>query len=1009
MHVLIKISIVFLVFTLIIPPGFAQVPEEFKEIEELSIVLEHRDVMLSDEEYPVQITLNEPSADGSLVIVSVDDSSIIDVPQSVFISKHSNHGIFTVMPKKEGTVTIYAVYSGYSTEGTITVVSQQSNPESLQVFLTANKTKANQINGYVYSIDGKGSPVKVDSDLIVSLGTDDSLHTDSKIIIKNGTFSQSFILDVGGSGTVFASAKNMKPGESTITKELEAITLHLEVAPNIILDNSIAYFFLWLEQDGKPFNPPYAIDVQLSSSDYYKARLTKQMPQYQTGEIFSSSMVDGFMYGELYTGLSGIVTISASVANIGSVHKTVVIGDVEVGDSALASIQDNSEITIAESTNEERIEEAFGNPIANIVQIFAYPNPTSGKALGVLAPYFINFTDTMTVSIDSENNNTASIDEDLFSIDVGSAIIPLKTDGRTIYLSSNGLDHDASVTLLERNIVTHAVLFEISSFSDGDFVLAASGPSLLQSQTNLEVRSPSTNDYEFHVVKLPIVANEKQDLAIISIVEKDSGTHTDVKKTFGIAPSLTIQPTSDSLSDLKLTKKNNSWVLQGYVENSGSAIISGNEVGLSNIDIVPAGIPVGLDLWVPNKVHVGEVFPYSLHEIDAFDNPIRKTVFSAISAPSLLEHTTNGFIAHSPKSISITVLGSQGGATTVTTDAFSNPMSLLPTLDFSEIRVGKEVVLDVSTDADANIKLDSPIPYEKIDKSTFVLSPTREGSYEITVIAEKTGYSTKLQTVDLLVKNEIDLRIDAMIDERNYPLNVDGELVIGNEEPIRFSTPFSEIVRPGPMTLSVPESYSSGDNNYLLSSVFVDGIEHSSAAVTFAPATDSKIDINYAQLLNVKVDGAHTVSTGKIGESFLYGSTVKLIAQDKQEFGWPFVRNVFDSWSGLPQHLISNESEIEFVIEENVYGKIVYVKDYLILIISFALSLTAGAILLYFKKNGYRKLLALLYDAKDSISYLLPSNKKSNNEPKIKEKSIIDDSIDSDAFDDEKNNKEKLD
>lgn len=152
------------------------------------------------------------------------------------------------------------------------------------------------------------------------------LSVDEEVLIKNGTHYTKFVANIRGSGEVFATAQGLKTGHAHITKIQDEATVRIAVAPNIILENSRAYFYVWLEKDGRPFKPPYVTHAYVSSSNLDSIRFNENPYIKHSDSILKISLIEGIGSGTLISSERGSATITASVEGFGSAQTNVVIG-----------------------------------------------------------------------------------------------------------------------------------------------------------------------------------------------------------------------------------------------------------------------------------------------------------------------------------------------------------------------------------------------------------------------------------------------------------------------------------------------------------------------------------------------------------------------------------------------------------------------------------------------------------------------------------------------------------
>lgn len=162
---------------------------------------------------------------------------------------------------------MYAGVNGETTNIEITTLSKNSGPSKLHLELSSNSTKVNKNLVYVYSFDNTDTPIKVDEDMEVTISTTDSITTDTtKIKILANQDHTEFFANVKGSGSISVSAQNMKSDTTSITKALDNIQVKLNVAPDVLLENSKGWVIISLTKDGKQYIPTNTLTAYISSS-----------------------------------------------------------------------------------------------------------------------------------------------------------------------------------------------------------------------------------------------------------------------------------------------------------------------------------------------------------------------------------------------------------------------------------------------------------------------------------------------------------------------------------------------------------------------------------------------------------------------------------------------------------------------------------------------------------------------------------------------------------------------
>ena len=691
-------------------------------------------------------------------------------------------------------------------------------------------------------------------------------------------------------------------------------------------------------------------------------------------------MREGLAKGSIYSGEQGQVTISASIQGIGSTQKTIIIGPVEIGEYDEDEIEASIDASV-ERTRVEHIEDIK----PNWIKIWTYPNPTSGKTFGILAAYNVNFTSNVVLEEKVINENEEGDEEITIEnkVNENTLIIPIKVDGRSIIVSDNGLEHESPITLTQRVITTHAVEFEINASEFGEFDITATGPGLTQDTTKLIVTQESGIDFEIKISPLPIIIGQSTNIAFITIIDKQTQAIIDLKKTFGGSPKISVNPISGKISNLKTIPMDNGWRLVGDVEDTGIITASIENIGLVKKEITPGGIPIDMEVWMPKLVHVGESFPYTIHEKDIFGNTIGKTTISSMSAPTGVRQEQNNIsrlIIDSNGEKQITFLGEIGVSTT-TTEAFLNNITMYDDMEKTKSRFNEIVMLEIETIPKATITIDTTVDVTEIGEGVYEIKSDEERNHEIVVTAKKTGYTTITKTLYLDVKNEIDFTINAEYEGIPLQLELKQTIVNGTTNII---TPYHKIVKAGIINLEFPKSFSQNINNFEFTKATINGKEQKNHSFAITATENTEINVEYARLVSIKIVGADVVGPNGIGSKFPINTPITITAYDKPFKGF-LEREVFDEWEGIHQNIDKTNPTINIVASENMDGRAIYKKDSSLQYGLVGIIITIVAIIVYGKKKGgiNRELIdSIIFDLKNMLKFNVPKLKKSKKEIK---------------------------
>jgi hypothetical protein len=908
-------------------------PENYTEQFNSNVYLWAPSKLIKGETYEGLAVLSKAAISGGLVLIT-SDSTVIEVPKSISVVPGSNHGLFEITAVKEGKARIFASVNGEVASTEVTVYSSSSTPDKLGMFLPSNSTKTSKVPVYVFALDRNGSPASAIHDVIVHISSSsEMIKVPESTVIKNQTYYSSFTAEVNGAGKITASAQNLEPDTIGVKRQQENVDVMMAIAPNIALENSEIYYYVWLEKDGKPFKPLHVIDVFLSSNDPKVARLAPMgvSPHYGDGTIHGI-MIDGIARGTLLTGERGSATISASVEGFGYAQASLVVGPVTFSNNGLSGMQGvPSSETRINSTSSSRLD-AIYHP--NIALCWAFPSKTSSKTYGVAALYWQNVTKSVSTSI--EPNGTA-----IQSILSTHTLVPLPLDDRTITVASQaGLDHKTLYQMSQSNRLEStegkgrisAIQFEMVSSNQGDYTISVSGPGLGTSHTKLQVVPEYAESYKLGIVLLPSRPQVKQDLVMVSVLDRegnlvDSNTQN---KEITIATSNIYEVGKRPLSGQNVN------IIAGRVSEKASIVASASNIGSTSEDIIPAGIGTGIEFELPKTIHVGEPAPYVIHEVDVFGTPLAKTKPIGMSTSGGIEIDGNQqyIIAKNNGNGKVAALADVG-ADTKDFEAFSNTMNVQILIDKDRVRLGEKTQIGVISDVpNIQITIDSPVTFTRSEQDGsktvyFEAYPEREGKFDVTVTAQKDGYAPITKSLSFEAVSLFDLAVRAVSIQDGEEISAKQTIIVQNQTISRI-TPYNRELGTSEVTISFPLEQKTDDKIYSLKKIRIGNEEvFNKSEIVFFLNHNTEITAYYDRMIKVDVAGAK-------GSGFYpYGATVMLSVPPKDKVSF-LVRDVFDHWDGLPY----DTEPVSFTASEDISAKVAYRDDYTFLMLVIAAIIT---------------------------------------------------------------------
>lgn len=881
---------------------------------------------ITGEEYEGLIVANQTSNGGKIAILSSSDPSVLKVPKSISVKPYSNHGVFPITPIKEGRADVFAVIDGKIITASTTVHSSSRQAESLKILFPTNTTKAQTMLGYVISTDASGSPAPVSDDTIVRLATSTPLlkTSPSEITIPKGTYSARFITETRGSGKVFASSDSLSISETEIMKAQDSVTVRLESAPNIMMENSVGYFFVWLEKNGMPYKPPYVVHAFLTSNNPDSVRLAKS--QVGADSVQQVPIVDGVGTGYLYSGIRGTAIISVNVDGIGHAETSVVVGSV-ILDEGMNYVESDPNDKIASIENQK----------PNVAFVWIYPDKTDQSAYGVIALYNTNYTEKTTTQV-SQNGTAIKVSSKM------NAVRPVPLDGTTISLGSrSGLKipqmlvlTQSSQPIIKNGLVSnHAVLFEANAQIQGNYTVTASGPGLKSFESHL-LMTPASHD-AYKIAIRPIPTEGSGELAIISIVD-ESGSLIDAQKSFSGPLGISVI-SGKNKTDLKISSSNSA-TYSGKIDGPTTIMVSAHGLDPEEKTIAPSGIAASVILDLPPTVHIDESFPIAVHELDSLGMPIKKIENGGLSY-------TDGVVLGDNR-LSVSQIGTEEvaavnnvGASSKSVESFANKIYLTISPNGTTDRIGKsfEILLHSSVD-EPQILISSSAPYKKKDNMTYVVTPNFEGTGTITFTASKNGFELATRTFSFSAEKFVMLGIDAVATDGKH-LNIQMPTHLGNSSNT-IVTPFNAETRPAFLRTEFPIDFVQGSDGYRLKSLSYAGQDTADAFIAnLFLDKDTEIVASYERMVHIDVEGAR-------GSGYYpYGTKVDLSVVPKDKM-WFFVRDVFDHWENIPY----DGELIEINATKDIRAKVVLHEDYTYLFLTISISTSSVAYYGFVKRKG---------------------------------------------------------
>ena len=873
--------------------------------------------MIVGNTYHGVIILPEATAEGTVVFLSTEDNLIAHVPDSIPILPHQNHGIFEITPHVRGHTNVFAVVNGNLYGASSQVFSQKSEPAKLGIVIPAGKTKADTMLVYVTLQDENGFPVPASADIPVHLAASESISTPPQIMIRNGTTHTMFKIGVVGTGHITATSSTLEPYRADIEKSQDIFDVRIAVAPKIAMEDSYAFYYVWLEKDGSPLKLPYVIDT-------YAYTNNADIGRFEPGKTVQSEqdvlhLVDGMGKGIIYTGDRGSVTVTASIADIGSAQDTLFVGSARL-DSAYRS-------DFHESLNRQDFPDADElEPRPNMILSWIYPSVTDKQAWGVVATYNVNKTQSLIQGMEESGQITSTISSD-------AVIHPARIDGTVHVSSGDGLEHNGAYVLEERILKTNSMEFEIIGTSHGHYDVNVSGSGLEPASTHIDIVPQYTQELALHMVAIPALPNTPQDVSMVSILDK---TGAMIDPTMLKDANIRISADSASVDDV-IRPISSSAIISTSLSGSDtlSAVMDGADS--AEIKIAPARVASSLELLVPPRVHVGEPFPFSVHYTDSHGIPLQKAGKWNAFSPLGIDMNENTMILENPGESHVSVMSDVGAAEYDIT-VFENVMDVSFDLPRSIYRVGETIMLEILNSVAAEYTLVTQYPFEKIPPDKFAVTLAEKSeSARITVTASRDGYRT-VSISETIRVDEI-FSLDVSTTGSGDRLSIPFDVTIGNATTSARSPYYAEL-EPDNISIMLPDKVTIQDRGYSLDSAYVNGKNMNGGRIDTYLTYDIAITADYRQ--EILVD----VIDGEGSGVYRKGELVTVYAPDRERLSF-LIRDTFDHWIGMDD----KSAKASFVADSDITIIAMYREDYTYLMVLVLMPLLAASIFAISKRT----------------------------------------------------------
>src|SRR5579885_754951 len=731
--------------------------------------------MIAGQDYEGLVVLDRAENIDNLFFLSSSDKSTLQVPDSIIIPHFSNHGIFQITPLKEGNATVFAAFRGKLVDADTTIYQSNTQPASLEIVLPDNTTKAQSMLAYVFAQDEFGQPTPVNQDTEIYVTTSSMIQAPETVTIPKGQYYTQLPLVTKGTGQISVSAEGLGIATATVTKINDDVQVRFAVAPDLVVPNSIAYWYVWLEKEGKPFKPPYGIHAVLTSSDTNVARFGSNYDIEHFNDIlYSTTLNNGIATGILHTINGGNSTISVSVDGFGSASATLAVGGGQ-----------NQDLTPGNLTG---LCNSFACN-ANLIKIWVYPPTFDDSSYGIVSLYR---------QVNDSGNNI---------------LIPLPADGSIVGISSDSSDlkYNKEIEMVSERIpgtnqeegLASSVQFEVSAGGMGNYTITASGPGKIPGSAQIGIMPRYYDSYHIGITPLPVRSGITQDLGIMYISDS-SGAMMDPSTVFAEPPDVAVKTLIQDIPD-KLQFASTNLILSGTVDQKAEISTSITGLPPTGIFVVPENIATNVEFDLPTKVHVGEKFPFVIYKTNSLGVPLQLDTPEELSTAEGITLDPSGKYMTINREGNVTIaMLSSNGAVTEPIESFYNQMHVTIDANNTVVKVGKPNLFDITSDVEnASYNFQSPFQVTQVGSGKYSISPDREGSFDVTLFANKDGFRPITDTLYFIAKKIIDVTFAATGNDGTV-LNIIPVITINNQT-LATTIPFDYTTNAGLAHIDVPQ------------------------------------------------------------------------------------------------------------------------------------------------------------------------------------------------------------
>ncbi|MCE2508314.1 MAG: hypothetical protein J4G04_03305 [Nitrosopumilaceae archaeon] len=872
------------------------------------------DSMLQNTHYEGMALLDEPAAHPYTLLLASEGP--VRIPHNITIQAGTNHGIFGIYPYGAGEARISAVPPG----GPPAHATSSIHPDAPRLRLIlpgAQNLAATHMPVFIFLTDGAGRPLPAPHAIPIHLDAPPSIDIPGTATIHPGRTHATVQAAIHGSGTIHASSKHAAGDSAEILWSGADISVRVGVAPNPAPEGSAAAYFVWLERDGYPYDPPHHTQVLISSD----SPAASTAPGPGPGPVRRGAISGGIYSGTIHTGqVSGpgdaraygnMATITATVPGVGSGSATISVGAHPAGalDTAASALRD------CVDASPERTRHI---PCGRMLGAFAALGGTPDQIYDGAPPDWIHAAfraadarpradAALLWAFPDTPHHTAWVVAGFYATGgIPGIWVPAPPPDTSDIVTS----HSAP-----RRTGTGPVTIPMDTPAPLNLTISGGGIS----PAGLALPGPARPDIRISWEPAPHTAGPRL-LGIIYVTDHAGRA---------------LHP-GHTMHNLTVSGYGNT-TIHHSIPYGAAAAIYGESDGSGGVlarlpGAPPARIPTNpnathtITLWMPDRVHVAEEFPYAIHAVSG-DTPTHRIYDAALASGSVSPAPGHRLVADRTGGDMAVVW--EGAAAWDTTEPFLNEMPRIR-IDTGEtqVRLDQNITISIhGAPPGAQTYADGPLAFSHTPPHSYTARPAEAGQYTVNVTVSAPGWHPHSRAISYSADTYADVSYMATSsDSAPVPF----KMRLESDDTSYTLLPGQAIpLAPGAYTATLEHNVRLDGSRYTLSGVTINGAESGNAG-RLALTVDGPTHITSRYERVVEVRASYTgVLSGPVPGSGDYsvGDTVHIRAGPVPVW-WGLARAVPASWEGLPPDHHTFDDTVRFPAAHSVDIRAEYRTDH---------------------------------------------------------------------------------